>query len=105
LRGLQDRPRSGRPRKVTRAWERLLVAGAHGRTGSPPRGRPACRLNRPALTEYLAEKTGVRVSAESVRHYLRVHGYAPRRPTWTVQHLARRDPQYASKGPAPRRSK
>lgn len=59
----------------------------------------------PALTEYLAEKTGIRVSAESVRHYLRFHGYAPRRPTWTVQHLARRDPHYASKGPAPRRSK
>ena len=103
LRGLQDRPRSGRPRKVTWAWERLLVRTVE----QDPRRVGVLRAawTAPALTEYLAEKTGIRVSAESVRHYLRVHGYAPRRPTWTVQHLARRDPHYASKGPAPRRSK
>jgi transposase len=44
----------------------------------------------PALATYLAERTGIRVSAQRIRHYLRQHGYAPRRPTRTVRHLCQR---------------
>ncbi len=102
LAGLADRARSGHPPTVTHAWTRLLLklveqdpqrVGVH-RTAS----------TAPTLATYLAERTGIRVHPESVRRYLRQHGYVPRRPTWTVAHLARRDPQYASKSAAPRRS-
>jgi len=103
LRGLLNAPRPGRPRKVTPAWEGLLVRTVE----QDPRRVGVLRAawTAPALANYLAEKTGIRVSAERIRHYLRQHDYAPRRPTWTVRHLARRDPQYAAKGSAPRRSK
>jgi transposase len=102
LLGLLNAPRPGRPRKVTPAWEELLV---HTVEQDPRRvGVLRAAWTAPALATYLAERTGIRVSAQRIRHYLRQHGYAPRRPTWTVRHLARRDPQYAAKGPAPRRS-
>lgn len=103
LQGLLNQPRPGRPRKVTPAWERLLVRTME----QDPRRVGVLRAawTAPALADHLAEKTGVRVSAARVRHYLRQHGYAPRRPTWTVRHLARRDPEYEAKGSAPRRSR
>ena len=100
--GLLNAPRPGRPRKVTPAWERLLVRTME----QDPRRLGVWRAawTAPALADYLGERTGIRVSAQRIRHYLHVHGYAPRRPTWTVRHLARRDPQYAAKRPTPRRS-
>jgi transposase len=80
---MQDRSRSGRPRKVTRVWERLLVRTVEQ---DPHRvGVLRAAWTAPALTEYLAEKTGIRVSAELVRHYLRIHGHAPPRPTRATQ--------------------
>ncbi len=57
----------------------------------------------PALAAYLSEQTGIKVGPQVVRRQLRKHGYTPRRQTWTVRHLARRDPEYASKNAAPRR--
>jgi len=54
--GLKDCPRSERPHKVTRAWERLVV-----RTGEQdPRRAGVLRATwpSPALPEYLTEKAG-----------------------------------------------
>ncbi len=98
---MPDRPRSGRPPTVTPAWIRLLLT----LVDHDPRrvGVPRAAWTAPALATYLAERTGIRVTPQQVR-YLRKHGYVPRRPTWTVRHLARRDPAYASKSVAPRRS-
>lgn len=103
LRGLRDRPRPGRPRKVTPAWERLLLR----LIDQDPRRVGVLRTawTTPALAEYLAEQTGIRVSEDTVGVYLHRHGYVARRPTWTVHHLARRDPAYQVKSAAPRRSK
>jgi len=102
LRGLLNRPRPGRPRKVTPAWERLLVQTIE----TDPRavGVPRAAWTAPALAEYLAQQTGIRVSDDRVQYYLHQHGYVVRRPTWTVRHLRHRDPKYQAKRPAPRRS-
>lgn len=101
LPGLRDRPRSGRPRKVTPAWERQLLRLIE--TDPHRVGVPRTAWTAPALATYLAQQTGIHVHEDRVRHYLRQHDYVPRRPTWTVQHLHRRDPHYASKEPGPRR--
>lgn len=102
LAGLSHRPIPGRPRKVTPAWERLLL---HLIDRDPRRyGVPRTAWTAPTLTEYLAQRTGIRVSDDRVQYYLHQHGYVTGRPTWTVAHLARRDPQYHSKRPVPRRS-
>jgi transposase len=49
------------------------------------------------LASYLAQETGIQIGEERVRHYLHCHDYAPLRPTWTVAHKAREDPEYAAK--------
>jgi hypothetical protein len=81
------------------------VAGAHGRTGSLPRGRPACRLDRPGPD---------RVSGGENRHarQRRVGPPSSARSRLCaaasdVDGAASGPPRfpYASKGPAPRRSK
>lgn len=101
--GLRNRPRPGRPRKVTPTWEHLLLRLVE----QDPRrfGVPRTAWTSPTLAAYLAQRTGIRVSDDRVQYYLHQHGYVTGRPTWTVQHLTRRDPQYVSKRPAPRRSK
>jgi len=65
LRGLLNAPRPGRPRKVTPAWEGLLVRTVE----QDPRRVGVLRAawTAPALANYLAEKTGIRVSAERIR--------------------------------------
>lgn len=102
LRGLRNRPIPGRPPKVTPAWERLLLRLIE----QDPRrvGVQRTAWTVPALRTYLADQTGIRVSEETVRVYLHRHGYVTGRPTWTVRHLARRDPAYQAKSVAPRRS-
>lgn len=98
LRGLAERPR-----KVTVEWERLLVRLMDQDPRAVGVSRAAWTV--PALGTYLAAPTGVQVSRSRIRDYLHAHGYVARRPTWTVRHLARRDPQYAATRRAPRRSK
>ncbi len=101
--GLRTRPRPGRSRKVTPTWERLLLRLVE----QDPRrfGVPRTAWTSPTMAAHLAQRTGIRVSDDRVQYYLHQHGYVTGRPTGAVQHLARRDPQYASKRPAPRRSK
>jgi transposase len=40
------------------------------------------------LAAYLAERTGIAVSDETVRQYLLAHDYVCKRPTWTLQRRA-----------------
>lgn len=97
LAGLRDRrhDHKGAPRKVTPDWEAALLHAVE----QDPRSLGVNRANWTAslLADYLAQKTGIRVGEERVRHYLRVHRYASLRPTWTVAHLARQDPEYEEK--------
>lgn len=97
LAGLRDRrhDHKGPPRKVTPQWEGELLHAVE----QDPRSLGVNRASwtAPLLADYLAEKTGIQVGEERVRHYLHVHDYAYLRPTWTVAHLAREDPEYEGK--------
>jgi transposase len=46
------------------------------------------------LATYLADKTGVTVSAETVRIALHRHGYVCKRPTWTLKRKAEEQDGY-----------
>jgi transposase len=97
LHGLKDARHTnpGRERATTAEWEEELLEAIE----QDPRRLGASRANWSAtlLAEYLARRTGVRVGEERVRHYLHRHGYAYLRPTWTVAHKAREDPDYEAK--------
>ena len=72
-------------------------------------GPQACGIPRPTwtaplLASYLAEKTGIAVGEQTVRHYLALLDYVCRRPTWTVRHKAEEQPDYALKRRGSRRS-
>jgi len=97
LEGLRDRryTNPGRQREVNPEWEPKLLEAVE----QNPRqlGVNRASWTAPVLAEYLARETGVSVGEERVRYYLHRHGYAPRRPTWTVAHLARRDAECEAK--------
>jgi putative transposase len=46
------------------------------------------------LATYLATKTRIAVTAETVRLYLRAAGYVCKRPTWTLKRKAEEQPGY-----------
>jgi transposase len=46
------------------------------------------------LATYLAERTGIAVSAETVRSTLHAHDYVCKRPTWTLKRRAEEQPNY-----------
>jgi len=48
-----------------------------------------------SLASYLAQKTGISVSPETVRLALHRLGYVCKRPTWTVQHKAQEREDWA----------
>jgi transposase len=49
------------------------------------------------LADYLAEKTGIVVTEETVRLCLHAHGYVCKRPTWTLRRKAEEQPAYVGK--------
>lgn len=90
--GLEDMPRPGTPKKVTAAYVEKLVAAV--------RRRPRC-LELPfsmwtlqRLADYLAEETGIRVEAETVRIRLKQAGIVLSRPQHKVSSP---DPEYEVK--------
>ncbi len=97
LAGLKDGRHSnpGRKRTVTSQWEAKLLEVVD----QDPRqfGINRATWTAQLLADYLAQETGIRVGEERVRYYLHRHDYAPRRPTWTVAHKAREDPEYEAK--------
>lgn len=50
------------------------------------------------LATYLAEHTGIAVSAETVRVTLHTHDYVCKRPTWTLKRKAEAQPGYVGNG-------
>jgi transposase len=92
LEGLQDAPRPGRPSPMTEAYTATLLAAVRRR----PRGLglPFSLWTLQRLVDYLAERTGIRVSDETVRRALKQAGIVLSRP----QHrISSPDPEYALK--------
>ncbi len=50
------------------------------------------------LATYLAERTGIAVSDETVRTTLHAHAYVCKRPTWTLKRRAEAQPNYVGNG-------
>jgi transposase len=80
--GLQDRPRSGRPRKAGSAAQQLIRQTIE----QPPAeaGHPAGYWTTRTLAAHLAQTAGVRLSAATVRRVLHALAYRWRRPRLTL---------------------
>jgi transposase len=98
LRGLEDAPRSGRPRQVESTYLQLLLRTVE----SDPRQLDFAftRWTRSRLAEYLRQRTGIAVSPEWVGHLLREHGYVWRRAKPTTRNL-REEGEKTSRRPSP----
>jgi transposase len=90
--GLSDAPHPGATPTVTEAYKAKLVLVARQRPRSL--GQPYSLWTCQRLADYLAEQTGIRVTDETVRHYLIAAGIVLSRP----QHkLTSPDPEYEVK--------
>jgi transposase len=90
--GLKDAPRPGRTAKVTETYRTELLAAVRRRPRSLDLPYSLWTLQR--LVDYLAEKTGLRVSDETVRQTLKKAGIVLSRP----QHkISSPDPEYQVK--------
>ncbi len=90
--GLADMPRSGSPGKVTPEYRKKLVQAVRQRPRSL--GQPYSTWTLQRLADYMAEQTGIRVEAETVRVYLKTAGIVLSRP----QHkITSPDPEYEVK--------
>jgi len=90
--GLYDAPRTGAPAKVTDDYKELLIQTVRRR----PRalGQPYSMWTLQRLADYMAEQTGVRVEAETVRVHLKEAEIVLSRP----QHkISSPDPDYQVK--------
>jgi transposase len=92
LNGLQDAPRPGRPSAVTEAYRTALLAAVRRRPRSV--GLPFSLWTLQRLVDYLAEKTTIRVSDETVRRALKQAGIVLSRPQHTISSP---DPDYQVK--------
>jgi transposase len=92
LNGLYDRPRPGHPAKVTSAYQELLVITVRQRPRSL--GQPYSLWTLQRLADYMAEETGIRVSDETVRRYLKDADIVLSRPQHKVSSP---DPEYEVK--------
>lgn len=92
LEGLKDAPRSGAPPKVTADYQAELVRVVRQRPRSMGLEFSLWTLQR--LADYMAEATGIRIHAETVRDYLAQHDIVLSRP----QHkISSPDPEYEVK--------
>jgi transposase len=87
--GLINKPRPGRPRRVTDEYLALLSKTVE----QPPRdlGLSFSNWTTANLAEYMAEQTGIVIGARQVENYLKAQGYRLRRPVRTVKH--KQDPE------------
>ena len=70
--GLLDRPRPGRPRRVTEEYEARLLQVA--RQDPADLGVTHPRWTTARLADFMAEETGIRITARQVENYLKAHG-------------------------------
>jgi transposase len=92
LEGLQDAPRPGRPSPMTEVYKAELLAAVRRRPRSL--GLPFSLWTLQRLVDYLAERTGIRVSDETIRRALKHADIVLSRP----QHqISSPDPEYSVK--------
>jgi len=92
IEGLQDAPRPGAPGKVTSDYQDKLVSAVRRRPRSLELPYSTWTLQR--LADYMAEQTGIRIEAETVRLHLAQHEIVLSRP----QHkISSPDPEYEVK--------
>ncbi len=92
INGLADEPRSGAPAKVTPAYQERLLQVVRQRPRSL--GQPYSLWTLQRLADYMAEQTGIRVKAETVRVHLKAGGIVLSQP----QHkITSPDPEYEVK--------
>jgi len=92
IEGLKDAPRPGGQMIVTDEYRAKLVATVRRRPRSV--GQPYSMWSLQRLADYMAEETGMRVSAETVRRHLAAEGIVLSRP----QHkISSPDPEYEVK--------
>ncbi|MCA1673269.1 MAG: helix-turn-helix domain-containing protein [Actinobacteria bacterium] len=90
--GLRDEPHPGAPRKVTEEYREVLIHAVRRRPRSL--GLPFSLWTLQRLADYMAERTGIRVTYESVRAHLKAAGIVLSRPQHTITSP---DPEYAFK--------
>ena len=81
---------------VTAAWEaellRVIDVDPHAVGGQ------TANWTTGLLAAYLAERTDIAVSDETVRQALLAHDYVCKRPTWTLKRKAEEQPDYVGNG-------
>jgi len=92
IEGLKDLPRAGTPKKVTAVYLVTLEAAVRRRPRRLDLPFSVWTLQR--LADYLAEETGIRVEAETVRLHLKKLGIVLSRPQHKVSSP---DPDYLVK--------
>jgi transposase len=92
IEGLQDAPRAGRSTTVTEEFRKCLLDSVRRRPRSLELVFSMWTLQR--LADYLAEKTGIRVSDETIRRELAKEGIVFSRPQHTISSP---DPEYLVK--------
>jgi transposase len=92
INGLADKPRVGSPAKVTAAYREQLLQAVRQRPRSLNQSYSTWTLQR--LADYMAEQTGIRVEAETVRIYLKAADIVLTRPQHKVSSP---DPEYQVK--------
>jgi transposase len=84
LAGLATKHRSGRPRRVTSDYEARLMATV--RVEPHTLGLPFSHWTTANLAVYLAQQTGIAISARQVENYLKAHGWHRPRSRREAQH-------------------
>jgi transposase len=92
IEGLQDAPRAGRNTTVTEEFQKCLLENVRRRPRSLGLAFSMWTLQR--LADYLAEKTGIRVSDETIRRELAKEDIVFSRPQHTISSP---DPEYQIK--------
>jgi transposase len=72
IQGLYDAPKSGSPGKVTQAYKAELLSSVRHRPRALDLSFSLWTLER--LVDYMAEKTGIRISGEALRQHLKAGG-------------------------------
>src|SRR6266567_3130585 len=95
IEGVPRRPPPGRERTVTVEWEaelmRVIELDPH------EVGVGSANWTTELLAGYLDKKTGITVTEETVRVYLKDYGYVCKRPDWTLRRKAEDKVDYMGK--------
>lgn len=92
IEGLKSKPQPGPPGKVTPDYQARLLEVVRVRPRSV--GQPYSVWTLARLADYLAEQTGIRVEAETVRCHLKAAAIVMSRPPHTISSP---DPEYQVK--------